>query len=69
MMMIMMGGGWSSREAERDSRESEREGQGKAGSGGRSGGEGDCFCRLLFSRVGAAGGRRRRENKRNKLIR
>ena len=51
MMMIMMGGGWSSREAERDSRE--REGQGKAGSGGRSGGEGDCFCRLLFSRVGA----------------
>ena len=30
MMMIMMGGGWSSREAERDSRE-----RGKAGSGGR----------------------------------
>ena len=25
MMMIMMGGGWSSREAERDSRERERE--------------------------------------------
>ena len=41
----------------------EREGQGKAGSGGRSGGEGDCFCRLLFSRVGAGGGREAQKGK------
>ena len=57
MMMIMMGGGWSSREAEREI--AERRGKAEE--------RGEAERLFLFSREGER--ERRRENKRNKLIR